>query len=183
MLKSIDPIYYFLRIILQRFFVVELEKDEKLFLYDNINKHRKVLWINIIASVLVFRGLGSVDIENIDTLILALVAPVMVLGGAWFSISFGGIPAKLIESAMSITFWMLGAFFVSLSAMFLAVGILSPAVLWPVLAFIYFAAIISSIQYDTADGLKAGLDDAILKHSRAALRFYKEKEGINIDTH
>lgn len=39
---------------------------------------------------------------------------------------------------------------------------------------------ISCIQHDTADGLKAGLDEALLKHSRAALMYYL-KQGISTE--
>ena len=46
---------------------------------------------------------------------------------------------------------------------------------------IYISAIISCITYDTADSLKIGLDEFSLKHSRAALRYYKQKEGIDVD--
>ena len=41
--------------------------------------------------------------------------------------------------------------------------------------------VVSCIQYDCTDALKVGLDDALLKHSRAAIRYYQEREGISVD--
>ncbi len=176
-LRQFDPFYYLLRyIILRKFFYSGLKKEEKMFVLDNINKHRGVLWINAIIIVDVIIALRDV-VDNVDTLILALIAPVMVMGGAWFAITFGGIPIKLIDTAMSVTFWMFLAFSGSLSAMLVSVAYISPVVLWPTLVIIYLGGLFSCIQYDTADGLKAGLDEALFKHSRAAIRYYK-KEGI-----
>jgi len=107
-------------------------------------------------------------------LITALIAPIMITGVAWFSISFGGIPQKLMSVAMSITFWMFVAFQISLSAMLIVLCFALPIIIWPVLFLIYVSVTISCILYDTSDGLKAGLDDALLKHSRAALTWYKQ---------
>lgn len=81
---------------------------------------------------------------------------------------------------MEITFRLYLAFKLSLTTMFLAIGIISPIPLRPVLIIIYIAVDFSCAQYDTSDGLKAGLDEAILKHSRAALMYYKD-QGIDID--
>ena len=61
--------------------------------------------------------------------------------------------------------------------MVVAIGFVTPWSLWPVLALIYAAVDISCIEYDTTDGLKAGLVDAMLMHSRAALQYYA-KQGI-----
>jgi uncharacterized membrane protein len=136
-----------------------------------------VLWVNVIATIFIYESLRRTSLENVGTVIASLIAPVMVLGTAWFAISFGGVPQRLINIAMSVSFWMFAAFIVSLSAMFIAVAFVTSQYLWPVLAFVYLGALISCIQYDTADGLKAGLDEAVLKHSRAALAYY-HKQGI-----
>jgi hypothetical protein len=157
---------------------VGLKEEEEEFVQENMDKHRGSQWINLICSILVYFSLLDVSESGIGTLVLLLIAPVMVMGSAWFNISFGAIPAKLIRSSMSITFWMYSVFKVSLSTMTIGIGFLSPPLLWPVLAFIYVGVDICCIQYDTADGLKAGLDEAVLKHSRAALMFY-QKEGID----
>jgi len=46
--------------------------------------------------------------------------------------------------------------------MFISVGFVTSPYLWPVLALVYIGALIICIQYDTADGLKVGLDDTVL---------------------
>jgi len=173
-MKNIDPIYWFLRLILLKFIAVERAEGRE-FVLQNLEKHRKVLWLDIIGGILVYFGVkGSGDI---NTVVLALIAPVTVMGAAWFAVSFGAVPKKLISEAMSITFWMFLGFTLSLTAMFVSVAYISPIVLWPVLLVILLAAIISCIKYDTADGLKAGLDEAVLTHTRYAIEYYK-KSGI-----
>lgn len=172
-----DPLYYFLKAILQHFYKTNLHNEERLFIEDNLGKHRKILWINVCAVIFTLLGLRMLQPENISVVVSSLIAPVMVLGTAWFTISFGGIPQKLVVIAMSVTFWLFAAFSSALTAMFLAVGYVVSPIIWPVLIFIYVATIIACVQYDTADGLKVGLDDALLKHSRAALQYY-QKQGI-----
>lgn len=179
-LNMIDPFFFLLRKILASFFKASLNDEENRFVEDNLLKHRRVLWINAICTGLVIWSLQSVSKESLYALITALLAPVMVMGGAWFAMSFGAIPAKLISISMSVTSWMFIAFSVSLSAMIVAVCFISPFQLWPVWLIIYLGALISCIQYDTADGLKSGLDEAMLYHSRAALIYY-EKNGIRVE--
>ncbi|HRY82699.1 MAG TPA: hypothetical protein P5232_03290 [Candidatus Moranbacteria bacterium] len=181
MLNKMDPIFLWLRfVVARRFFDSGLLPEENAFVLSNISKHRNVLWLNVVCSVFVYFSLLKTNPDKISIVITSLLAPVMVMGGAWFAISFGGIPAKLMDIAMSTTSWMFAAFSISLSSMFIAVGFSTYPLLWPVLTVIYIGALISCIQYDTADGLKAGLDEAVLKHSRAALIFYREKQGIDI---
>jgi len=148
------------------------------FIEENIQKHRRILWIVVMVGILSYFGLQTSSPDNVAVVVTALIAPAMLTGTAWFAITFGGIPAKLLSAAFSITFWMFVSFMASLTTMFVAVSFLSPIFILPVLAIIYLGILISSIQYDTTDGLKVGLDDAILKHSRAALSYYK-KQGIN----
>jgi hypothetical protein len=177
---SVDPIYLILKeVVMKRFFSVDLTPAEKEFVYENMDKQRRALWITLILTVGVYIGLTQINQENISSVIVSLIAPVTVMGAAWFAVSFGSIPRKLIDTSMSITFWMFTAFATSLAAMIVAVGFITPPIIWPALAIIFIGAIISCVQYDTADGLKAGLDEAILKHSRAALLFYL-KQGIEV---
>lgn len=176
-LVRFDPMVWFLEAILSGFLKSELGEEEHGFVKDNIQKHRKALWVNIFSSVLVILGLFSTPTEAIAVVITSLLAPVMILGVAWFAISFGGVPKKLISVAMSTTLWMFVSFLSSLSAMFIAVGFVTSFLLWPVLAIIYLGVVVGCIQYDTADGLKAGLDEAQLTHSRYAVKFYL-KQGI-----
>ncbi len=74
---------------------------------------------------------------------------------------------------------MFTAFLVSLAAMMEAVSMITPWPIWPALFIIFYGAMNACIKYDTADGLKAGLDDALLKQSRAAILFYL-KEGVKL---
>jgi hypothetical protein len=178
--KLLDPFYWYLRIAHRRLFKAELKKEERAFIAKNINKHRLIQWLNLLAAIFVFYTLQAVSPDKIGTVITALIAPVMVMGTAWFAISFGAIPARLIELSLEITFWVYLAFKLSLTVMFLAIGVITPALLWPVLILIYIAIDFSCAQYDTCDGLKAGLDEALLKHSRAAIIYYKD-QGVDID--
>ncbi len=179
-MRYLDPIYWFLRLTLRGFFLVPLGPEEKAFINENLRKHRAVLWINVATGIIIYFGLRQTRPEALNSVITALIAPVMVLGAAWFAITFGGIPQKLITTAITITFWMFSAFTASLSAMIITLCYVTPWLLWPVFIFIYIGTIVGCILYDTADGLKVGLDDALLRHSRAALRFYKEKQGIDL---
>lgn len=176
---KIDPIYWFLnKIVLRKFNGSNISRNESTFIHKNITKHHAVLWINLFATFFIILGLRTIDVDKIGALAVALLGPVAVLGTAWFSVSFGGIPAKLLDVAMEVTFWMFTSFVVSLTTMFLSLAVISPLYLAPVLLLIYLSVIISAIQYDTADCLKSGLDDALLKHSRVALRYY-ERQGIS----
>lgn len=178
MFAKFDPFMWFLRWILSGFYKGgKLDKPEREFVDENMAKHYKVLWVNVVSSVLVFISLREVGNADLGVVITALLAPVVVLGGGWFVMSFGAIPAKLISISMTITSWMFTAFLVSLSTMFIAIGFVTPWTIWPVMVLIYVSTVISCIIYDTADGLKAGLDEAQLKHSRAALRYYA-RQGI-----
>ncbi len=178
---SIDPMMYLARFIVRPFLESSIAKDEKQFILENVDKHRKAFWITAISAICVFIGLRSLSVSELTTVVSALIAPVMLLGTAWFAISFGGVPTKLLHVAVSITFFMFTAFLVSLTTMFVAISFISPSILYPVFALIYVATVVSCIQYDCTDALKVGLDDALLRHSRAAIRYYQEREGINID--
>lgn len=174
----LDPFYWYLVLAHRRMLKAELEEGERQFVASNINKHRLVQWVNLVGAVFVFLALRTVAPDQIGTVISALLAPVMVMGAAWFAISFGAVPMKLIDCSMEITFWMYVAFKLSFTTMFLCIGFITPPLLWPVLVIIYVAVDFSCALYDTADGLKAGLDDAMLRHSRAALIYYR-RAGIN----
>jgi hypothetical protein len=179
MMKVIDPAFLLLRwLVLARFLRSELDEQDQQFVMDNIDKHRMSMWINVVTTICVIWGLRQAAGDQIGTVITAMLGPVMVMGGAWFAITFGGIPKRLIDVAMSVTFWLFTAFIVSLSSMFVAVAFVTSPAIWVMLAVVYIGAYFSCVQYDTADGLKAGLDEAQLGHSRAALRFYKEKHEI-----
>ncbi len=179
-MKKLDPFYWYMILAHRQLLKAHLHAEEKIFVFTNINKHRTAQWINLFAAVIIFFALRSVPRADMGSVISALLAPVMVMGGAWFSLSFGAIPARLIDCSMSVTLWMYTGFKVSLTTMFLALGFITPPLLWIVFAVIYLAMDLSSTVYDTADGLKAGLDEAVLKHSRAALIYYNS-QGIRVE--
>lgn len=170
-LSRLDPMVWFLEATLRGFLKSDLGKEELGFVRDNIQKHRKALWINLFSSALVVLGLLSTPTESIAIVITSLLAPVMILGVAWFAISFGGVPKNLMDVAMATTLWMFVAFVSSLSAMFIAVGFVTSFLLWPVLGLVYIGVLVGCIQYDTADGLKAGLNEAQLKHALLASEY------------
>jgi hypothetical protein len=179
LIDRIDPIYLLVRAICYRFFRASLAEWERDFLLTNISKHRAVLWFAVLATAPLALALRDADPSTIPTIITALIAPAMVTGGAWFAISFGGIPARFLDVAIQVTFWMLTAFTLSLHTMVIATMFIAPAIIWPVLLIIEFGVLAACILYDNADGLKIGLDEAVLRHSRAAIVFYR-KQGIDV---
>lgn len=180
-MKKLDPFYWYLRLIHLPVISKKLKDEELVFLHSNLNKHRLIQWVNVIAAVLLILALIDIEPAQMDIVITSLIAPVMVMGTAWFAVSFGSIPVRLVNVSMVITFWMYLAFKVSLTAMFLAIAFVVPPYLWPVLGTIYLAIDFSCALYDSVDALKAGLDEAVLKHSRAALIYYKDRAGINVE--
>lgn len=181
MTDRIDPVFWLVKFINKPFFDSNLIAWEYDFVIKNVRKHRKIVWANIIIIPFIWYGLnliksGDVSAE-ISTIIVALLAPAMVTGAAWFAISFGGIPSKLLDTAMHITFWMFLSFTLSMTIMTVAMIHITHPVFWIGFIVIEVGVIISSMLYDNADGLKIGLDDTMLKHSRAALAYYK-KMGI-----
>lgn len=179
-MKKLDPFYWYLKMI-HTVLIDKLEKEEKSFLEKNVNKHRIIQWLNLVAVVFIYLGLKNTDSSNLTVVINSLIAPVMVMGTAWFAISFGAVPARLLNVSMAVTFWMYLSFKLSLTAMFMAIAFGVSPFLWPVLVLIYLAVEFSCTLYDTTDALKAGLDEMILKHSRAALIYYKDHVGIDTD--
>lgn len=69
-------------------------------------------------------------------------------------------------------------------SMTLLIALLCKLTPWPIGAFflipIYGGLYVASVLYDNLDGLKIGLDTALLKFSRASLNFY-QKHGLVID--
>jgi len=158
----------------------KLNKVEIAFILDNIDKHRKVLWINILGGCMVFISLSDNSPQQLSALISVLMAPAFITGGAWFAITFGGVPQKLLDAALVITLWMFAAFTLSLTTMsIVAYYILDGELLMLiVLLFINFAVMMSAILYDNIDGLKVGLDEALKDNSQATLRYLYKFHNI-----
>lgn len=190
-----DPIYQLLdRIVFQGLFqppkrsvkgaFEQITAADTDFLLENLNKHRLVLWLNIVfIAYLYLYGLAAI-LKHGDpaVVVTGLLAPAMITGGAWYAVSFGGIPEKFISSALVLTFCMFLAFTLSMTLLIALLCKLTP---WPIGAFClvptYAGLYIASILYDNLDGLKIGLDTALLKFSRAALNYY-QKHGLVVRT-
>lgn len=156
----------------------DADSHERVFLDKNVAKHARVLWVTAVVFVLSIIGMSGLSQESVSIVLTATLGPVMLLGGAWFAVSFGGIPERLLEAAMDITFWMFSAFMAALTIAMVAISFVTPIALWPIWILIIFGVWTSCVQYDTADGFKAGLDEATLEHARYAIEYYK-KEGVS----
>jgi len=76
---------------------------------------------------------------------------------------------------------MFSAFTLSLTTMMITVYFVLAGENYSVLAvlfFINFSVILSAMHYDTIDGLKVGLDEALKNHSQANLRYLKKFHDI-----
>ncbi len=168
--------------ILQQFYHNCEEGSSQLeFLEANARKHCKVLWVMLTTVILSLLGCFNTPPQEISTVLTATLGPMMLLGGAWFAVSFGGIPAQLLNVAISITFWMFSAFMASLTVAMIAVCFVTSPILWPIWLLIYIATYVACVMYDTADCFKAGLDEAVLTHARYAIASYLE-QGVRIDS-
>lgn len=158
----------------------KLNQTESLFILDNVAKHRLVLWVNLLGGSLVYHSLVGSTPEQLSALINVLLAPAFITGGAWFAITFGGVPEKLLDAALIITFWMLSAFSLSLTTMGVAVyfSLNGSWMLLSVILFINLSVILSAIMYDNIDGLKVGLDEALKSNSQANLRYLKKFHDV-----
>ncbi|PIR04376.1 MAG: hypothetical protein COV59_00835 [Candidatus Magasanikbacteria bacterium CG11_big_fil_rev_8_21_14_0_20_39_34] len=179
-MKYLDPFYLLLRfVVLRRLYKANLSPAQFAFLEDNTGKQRLSLWVTLIVSVPLYFGVVQSE-GNQDRLLMGMIGFVAVTGSGWYVLSFGGIPAKLLDAAMEITFYMWTSFVCALTATLLVLITMFPPLCWPALFIIYLGAIFSGMQYDTTDGMKIGLDETLQRHSRAALQYYK-REGIHPD--
>src|SRR3990167_9864584 len=153
-MRRIDPFYFLLRYsVLRGLFLAKLTPDERAFVDDNLNKHRKAWWIAALCTFPLVSGIWGLDQAARIGLLTGLLGPVVVLGGAWFAVSFGGVPVKLLAVAMTITFWMYVAFKTAFVTMYLALLSVTPFTPWPVLPIILVGTFWACEQYDTTDGL------------------------------
>ena len=146
--------------------------EEKAILFDNTWKHVKIAIVGLIfLPYLVFVSLG---IENILLVLTGLLGVIMVFGSAWFVITFGAVPARLMRMAINLSFWMFLAFVLSLEATAVVLCIALP-LLTPVLAVVFFGAYIASVKYDTADSLKLGLEPAQFQLARYGTKYFRRE--------
>src|SRR5437660_925957 len=160
-LNQIDPVYQFLdRVVFRGLFqppkrsipgeFEQITAADIDFLVENLNKHRAVLWLNLIlAGYLIVHGLDAILRHGDPAVVVTgLLAPAMITGGAWYAVSFGGIPEKFISSALVLTFCMFLSFTLSMTLLIALLCKLTP---WPVGLFIlvpmYAGLYVSSILY------------------------------------
>ena len=191
-----DPVYWFLdRIIFKNLFVPRtiqsdgtikkehMEESETTFLLANLQKHRLILWLNLLTLfTLSYHGYDSLigNNENADPALLVsgLLAPAMITGAAWFAISFGGISEKFLDyAARYLTFALFSAFTLSLTLLSFLLISISPWQIGVIIVVVYAGIYYPCVLYDNLDGLKVGLDTTMLKFSRASLNYY-QKHGL-----
>lgn len=151
---------------------------------ENTIKHLKVMAVMILlVPIAVFLKLAPILCESELLLRLAgkvdptnLTAVIMVMGGAWFFITFGAVPKALEKVAMDITLWMFMGFILSLEWLIIFMIIESPLSAPPLL-LIFWSVYAAAVQYDTMDIFKAGLDESQLKFSRLGRVVYLEQLG------
>lgn len=165
--------------LLSVFSTSDLEKNEKAFLMDNAKKHIQSLLGMIAMLPFMIYGLHIADRAMLPVLVGGLVSPVVVTGTAWFVITFGAVPEKLLGIAMVLTRKMFGAFTESLTLAFLAVGWVCPWPLWVVLAMIWIKVYHAAFLYDCVDGLKTGLEPTMLENCRYGTKFFRRQLGVN----
>lgn len=189
--NRLDPVYWFLdRLVFESLFRPRKRHDKNVyeiltkadidFLIENLQKHRIIIWCNLVlVAYLATKGLSAIlNAHDQGTVVTGLLAPAMITGGAWYAVSFGGIPEKFIKTAL----WLTAFLFLSFSlSMTLLIALLCAITPWPVGAFIlipsYVALYVASLLYDNLDGLKIGLDTTLLKYSRATLNYF-QKYGL-----
>ena len=180
-MRYLDPFFLLLRfVVLRRLYHADLDPAQEAFLKVNTDKQRLSLWVTLLVSVPLYFGVIQSE-GNLDRLLMGMIGIVAVTGSGWYVLSFGGIPSKLLDAAMEITFYMWTGFVCALTATMIVLITMFPPLCWPALLLIYAGAVFSGMQYDTVDGMKIGLDETLHRHSRAALRFYAE-QGIDPDT-
>jgi hypothetical protein len=186
-INRIDPAYQFLYfVVFKQLFKPRkplpgeyylLEASETDFLYENLAKHRQILWLNLLLVLyLMLYGIDSIRRAGDPAVVISgLLAPAMVTGTAWYTVSFGGIPTQFSSIAIVLTRYMFLAFSLSMTLLTaLLCAITNPILSIFVLIPVYVSLFIASILYDTMDGLKIGLDSTLLKMSRAHLNYYRK---------
>jgi len=191
LVNKIDPVFWvFDRLLLEGLFRPPkknspgkyelLDVAEEDFLIENLCKHRFVAWCNIgLAVFLAAWGLRAIFAKgDAGVVVTGLLAPAMITGAAWYTLTFGGISEKFLNVAMTLTRWMFLAFSLSMTLLTALLCSLTPwPIGWFVLAPIYVGLYVASMLYDNLDGLKIGLDTTLLRFSRASLNYY-QKHGL-----
>ena len=137
----------------------------------NVRKHTKIFALSLLTLIYTYCMVSFFYVSQIDTVITSLLGVLFVSGGAWFAISFGTVPERLIDFAMEITSFLFASFSVSLAAVF-AVTIVAVPLLSPVLFIAFFSVYTASAQYDFVDAMKIGIDEAVFEHAKVGKRYF-----------
>lgn len=164
-----DPMYWAAFALCLPVLIVSLNRYETKIVELNIQKHRQVLWLTSAMGALAWYGIHLARAQDLNELVVALLAPAFVTGGAWFAVTFGGVQEKLLVAAIGLTKWMFAAFSISLVTMFIALNQILPWPLTVVIGVIIVLVLLSAVTYDNVDSLKIGLDDALRRHSLTML--------------
>lgn len=167
----------FTKFLLLPFATANLTADQMVFLQDNARKHLRALVSLVMLVPLMVLGLAQAKPEILPVLVGGLAAPVFVTGAAWFVITFGVVPEQLLGVAMILTRRMFTAFLLSLTLCFIAVGWVCPWPLWLILAIVWWLTWSAAFLYDCVDGLKTGLEPALLENSRYGTKFFRRQLG------
>ncbi|MDW3191645.1 MAG: hypothetical protein R8G66_04750 [Cytophagales bacterium] len=164
--------------------IIPIPQSDEEMLLDNILKHRWIAWVNIaLAIFMYFLGLDYILYQSsfdVSIVVTGLLAPAMITGAAWFSVSFGGIPSNYINSALLITSCMFLSFSLSMTLLVVILcAIVHISISLLIIIPIYLALYVACILYDNTDGLKIGLDETQLKYSRAMLNFHRKRGLIS----
>lgn len=132
---------------------------------DNTKKHVRALLKSmlVIPGTIVSVRYGGRDARDI---IFYVSLAAQISGLAWFVITFAALPQRHIGAAFRCTESMLCAFLGGVVALIVWAGLTAPLsllVICPIYLWMYKAAAV----YDSADLLKAGLDEQRLKAALA----------------
>lgn len=171
-----DPFFWLVLLLFYPILKSNLDQKEAHIIEMNINKHRHVMWVSFICSVLFWFGLTTInDTSLYQTLIIAFLAPLIVTGGAWYTITFGGVPESSIKAAVGLTKWIFTAFSVSLISTLITLSFIFPWQITFIFSFIVFLVLWTAITFDNVDSLKIGLDDSLRKQSLTTLASLAKK--------
>lgn len=149
----------------------KLSKEQAYILELNVKKHVKIFILMLMIIPYVYYVISTYYINRIDTVISALFGVLFISGAAWYAISFGAIPIRFMEFAVSITTYLFASLAVSMSAVFIAASIAVP-LLSPVLFIVFFALYAASVKFDIVDALKLGIDETIYLNAKADRVYY-----------
>ena len=139
MLKRLDPFHLYLILIHKVVDESKLDKKQQEFVQRNVAKHTLVQWINLACALDVVWALFGTPPDSLGTVAICLMTPVLVIGGAWFAITFGLVPADFMSISMHITGWMYLGFKISLTAMLLTLGYVMGPRIYPFIGILYIA--------------------------------------------